>query len=37
VMGRAASELARERWAWTEVARRLLELALHPPARSGDR
>ena len=27
-MGRRASELARERWTWTETARRLLELAV---------
>jgi glycosyltransferase involved in cell wall biosynthesis len=29
-MGSIACELARERWTWTEVARRLLELALDP-------
>ena len=34
-MAEAACELARERWTWTEVARRLLELALHPPSGAG--
>jgi glycosyltransferase involved in cell wall biosynthesis len=33
-LGRAACELARDRWTWTEVARRLLELALDPTTRS---
>jgi glycosyltransferase involved in cell wall biosynthesis len=30
-MGEIACELARERWTWTEVARRLLALAVDPP------
>ena len=30
-MGGQACDLARHRWTWTEVARRLLELALGPP------
>jgi glycosyltransferase involved in cell wall biosynthesis len=29
-LGEAACELARERWTWTEVARRLLALASDP-------
>lgn len=35
-MGRMASALARERWTWTEAARRLLESALDPPGGSSD-
>jgi glycosyltransferase involved in cell wall biosynthesis len=35
-LGTEASELARERWTWTEVARRLLDLAASPDAPSSD-
>ena len=35
-MGRAASELALERWSWGHVAERLLDLAVHGPGASTD-